>query len=348
MAADSPRKPLPVAVRTGDRRAALEALRDDLADAFAEAGSREKAPLARALSACLLEQQQWRDSTRHAVENTVNTHLVPALGKRALASLRRSDIQTFVNGLELAASTVATVHQHVRTILGAAVEDGRIMRNPAVGVKLPEVVKAPVVPLSAEQVWTLADAAPDRLRVIVVLGAGLGLRQGETLGLSVDRVDFLRRQVRIDRQMVTPPSGPPRFGPPKTKASFRTIPASKVVLDELAAHIKAYGTGTDGILVHLEDGRPIGRNRFGDAWRATSESVEMKGTRYHDLRHHFASALIASGCSIKAVQESLGHASAKETLDTYSHLFPADHDRIRQAVEATLSRPAETRRALAK
>lgn len=203
-----------------------------------------------------LGQQQWRTSTRHAVENTVNTHLIPALGQRQLASLRRSDLQTFVASLALAPSTVSTVHQHVRTIFGAAVEDGRIVRNPAVGVKLPEVVKAPVVPMSAEQVWTLADAAPDHLRVIVVLGAGLGLRQGETLGLSVDRIDFLRRQVRIDRQMVTPPSGPPSFGPPKTKASFRIIPASTVVLDQLAAHIKAYGTGVDGILIHLEGVAP--------------------------------------------------------------------------------------------
>jgi integrase len=41
---------------------------------------------------------------------------------------------------------------------------------------------------------------------------------------------------------------------------------------------------------------------------------------FHDLRHHVASVLIAAGCSIKAVQEGLGHANASETLDTYSQL----------------------------
>jgi site-specific recombinase XerD len=44
--------------------------------------------------------------------------------------------------------------------------------------------------------------------------------------------------------------------------------------------------------------------------------------------------LIAAGCSIKAVQEALGHANASETLDTYSHLWPTDQDRIRDAVQA--------------
>ncbi len=55
---------------------------------------------------------------------------------------------------------------------------------------------------------------------------------------------------------------------------------------------------------------------------------------FHDLRHHYASALIAAGCSIKAVQEALGHANASETLDTYSHLWPTDEDRIKDAIAA--------------
>jgi integrase len=54
---------------------------------------------------------------------------------------------------------------------------------------------------------------------------------------------------------------------------------------------------------------------------------------FHDLRHHYASVLIAAGCSIKAVQEALGHKNARETVDTYSHLRPADEDRVRDAIE---------------
>lgn len=234
-------------------------------------------------------------------------------------------------------------------MLGAAVEARRIVRNPAVGVKLPEIVAAPVVPLSAEQVWTLADAASPALAAAVIVGAGLGLRQGEATGLTADRIDWLAgRSVRVDRQLVTPATGVPRLGPPKTKAAFRSVPASDVVLDALAGHLKAHGTSevwdasgraVPGLVFHV-GGRPIGRNRFGDLWRATVRRAGLPaGTRYHDLRHHFASGLIAANCSVKAVQDALGHASARETLDTYGHLWPADHDRIRAAVETTLARP---------
>ncbi|MFP5577448.1 MAG: tyrosine-type recombinase/integrase [Acidimicrobiia bacterium] len=68
-------------------------------------------------------------------------------------------------------------------------------------------------------------------------------------------------------------------------------------------------------------------------WRAAADGAGLPdGTRFHDLRHHTASLLIAAGCSVKVVQRQLGHASATETLDTYGHLWPTDEDRVRAAV----------------
>jgi integrase len=62
-----------------------------------------------------------------------------------------------------------------------------------------------------------------------------------------------------------------------------------------------------------------------------------EGFRYHDLRHHFASLLIASGADVKVVQHRLRHSSAKTTLDNYSHLWPDSDESTRTAVEQVLS-----------
>ena len=59
---------------------------------------------------------------------------------------------------------------------------------------------------------------------------------------------------------------------------------------------------------------------------------------FHDLRHFYASLLIAKGCSIKTVQKRLGHQSAMETLDTYSHLWTDSDDETRAAVDVVLDR----------
>jgi integrase len=60
------------------------------------------------------------------------------------------------------------------------------------------------------------------------------------------------------------------------------------------------------------------------------------GTGFHALRHYYASLLIRHGESVKVVQARLGHASASETLDTYSHLWPDAEDRTRAAVDSVL------------
>ena len=59
----------------------------------------------------------------------------------------------------------------------------------------------------------------------------------------------------------------------------------------------------------------------------------------HALRHYYASLLIRFGESVKTVQARLGHASAAETLDTYSHLWPDSDDRTRDAIDSVLPRP---------
>lgn len=104
------------------------------------------------------------------------------------------------------------------------------------------------------------------------------------------------------------------------------------MLDAIAAHLAAHGTGRDGVIVH-HDGAPVPAMAWGYRFReARTEAGLGDDVTSHDLRHFYASALIAGGCSIKAVQSALGHRSAAMTLDVYGHLFPGDEDRIRAAI----------------
>jgi integrase len=66
-----------------------------------------------------------------------------------------------------------------------------------------------------------------------------------------------------------------------------------------------------------------------------------EGVGFHQLRHFYASLLIRHGESVKTVQLRLGHASAVETLNTYSHLWPDSDDRTREAVDLVLGANAE-------
>ena len=283
--------------------------------------------------------QPWRESTRRNKVGHLEHHILPALGSRPLATLRRSDVRAFVKdrSTHLAPLTVAVTMQTFRSVLRAAVEDRVIASSPANGVKLPSVERDETLPMTREQVATMTDAVPERLRAAVIVAASTGLRNGELFGLTVDRVDFMRRTVRVDRQLVTLPCAEPTWGPPKTTASSRTIPVPDDLLVVINHHLAEHGAGRGGLLFTTIDGRPLVRNASGHVWRrAASAAGTPPGTSWHDLRHHYASLLISAGLSVKAVQSRLGHASAKVTLDTYGHLWPDDDDRTRDAIAQAL------------
>lgn len=183
----------------------------------------------------------------------------------------------------------------------------------------------------------MVDAVPDRYRALIVFAAGMGLRQGECFGLTVDRVDFLRRHVRDDRQLINARAGVPEFGPPKSKASFRTVPMPEVVGNALSAHLARYRSGPAGLMFTNTFGNPLRRSAFNETWhRARIAGALPEWATFHDLRHFYASLLISRGCSVKVIQKRLGHQSAVETLDTYGHLWPDSDDETRNAVDLVL------------
>jgi len=72
-------------------------------------------------------------------------------------------------------------------------------------------------------------------------------------------------------------------------------------------------------------------------WRKTLRDAGLAGIKLHDLRHFYASGLIAAGCDVVTVQRSLGHAKATTTLNTYGHLWPTAEDRTRKAAASIMS-----------
>jgi integrase len=255
-------------------------------------------------------RQVWRESTGSAVAVAL-ARAYPVIGDRPIAALRTSELQALVRLLAdrgKAPTTIKATYRAVAAVLKAAVTDRVLATSPAVGVRLPKIDRPRVQPLELEQVQALAAVMPARAAASVLFAAGSGLRMGEVLGLTVDRVDFLRRTVRVDRQMIAPlGSGVPTFGPPKTAASNRVVPLAAVTLEGLAAHLARWPAGPDGLIFTSSEGGAWRRGKFGALVRTAREKAGLpESVTFHDLRHHFASVLIGAGCSIKAVQEALG------------------------------------------
>lgn len=291
-------------------------------------------------------QLQHRDSTARDVETSLRVHLYPALGNRPIGSIQPSDVQLWVADLtrRLAPSTVIKTYSFLATIMKSAVRDGLIAKTPCVDINLPKVQRKRISPLTVEQVAALIDAAPAPYRALIHFCAGTGARAREAFGVTVDRVDFMRRQVLFDRQLASR-DGSAEWKDPKTESSVRTVPLDDGVLQTLAGYLAKHPAGSNGLIFRT----PRSGKAF-DLQRAYMKGSKVgwfrKAARVaglpdtitlHDLRHFYASLLIRNGASVKTVQARLGHKSALETLDTYGHLWPDADDQTRNILNVALA-----------
>ena len=143
--------------------------------------------------------------TQEAYRSILCTHIRPELGAIKLEALNAHTIQHFYNGLSqkgLSAKTVKNVHGVLHELLQQAVRIGYLRMNPSDACTLPRVVKKEIKPLGDDAIRQFLEAIQGhRFEILLMVTLFTGLREGEVLGLSWDRVDFNKGTLLIDRQL---------------------------------------------------------------------------------------------------------------------------------------------------
>jgi integrase len=291
-------------------------------------------------------RQVWAAGTATAMDLAVRSC---SFADVELRKLRRSHVETWVKTMSttLQPGTIRTRVNNVRSVLRAAVRDRLITTDPSDGVVLPRLRRAEhamQIP-SLEDVGAILRACPPEFAPFVALCAFAGLRLGEAAAVQVSDIDFLRRRLHVQRQVQRSGGEHVAITPPK-HGSERVVFLPDELLQLLAAHVERGTFGAEGWLFTGGSGMPPHQNTIGTRWRRTLHAAGLDPIRLHDLRHFYASGLIAEGCDVVTVQRALGHAKATTTLATYSHLWPNAEDRTRTAasalMRASLAAPADS------
>lgn len=269
----------------------------------------------------------------------VQNHIKPALGHKKLKTLNRVEVRKLYNekSKRLSPRSVDYLHVTLQKALNQAVRDDLIPRNVAAGER-PHSSRQrntkEAEALSQVQVKALLEAANGmRNEALYILAVHTGLRQGELLGLKWTDVDLgggsgelsVRRSLKVTAKGLG-------FGPPKNKASRRSVPLNKTAVAALKAHRRRQNEErlrtpewTDNALVFPNRvGRPLDHNNlYHREYKALLKKASLaeQGFTFHSLRHTFGTALFKKGEHPKIVQSLLGHASIVQTMDTYSHLL---------------------------
>lgn len=272
-----------------------------------------------------------RASTRARDAQFYKSHIRPAFGDTPLNKLDRTSLRSWVaqlgspSGSNLAPATIHKVVQVLNKAIKAAFEDRLIPHNPVAKLPLPRIEHQEMRFLNSDELWRLADSIDARYRAFVLIAGFGGLRLGELLGLRWACIDLDSQRIRITETLVDVEARI-HFGPPKTKASIRSVPIPSFVCEALAA-LGADDTDSDDLVFRSPEGHPVRpalfRRRF---WEPAVRRAGLAPLRIHDLRHTAVSLWIADGAHPKQVAALAGHSSVSVVLDRYGHLYPAHDD----------------------
>jgi len=236
-----------------------------------------------------------------------------------LEDLTTHKLQQFFNKQnKLSYSSLVKIQRLLNAALEKAVACDALIKNPMLGVELPQVERPQqVLAFTDEQIDALLNAAASSryykwLLSPIELALYCGLRLGEVFGLRVQDVGYDSNSITICNSLQA--IGSKLIDSPlKTEKSYRTIGVPKEIIDRLP-HPK------DGYIFHTKDGNAISPNNFHRAWaKLLNEAGLDTHLHFHALRHTHATKLIAAGVPIPNVSRRLGHSNITTTLNIYTH-----------------------------
>ncbi|HSL99640.1 MAG TPA: tyrosine-type recombinase/integrase [Candidatus Limnocylindria bacterium] len=309
-----------------------------------------------------------KPSTQHGVRLILDKALLPAFGDKPLDKITRDDVKTFAYRMleagrakeikladggktkTLSRSSVMGMGRTLSAIFNHAIEDGILTSNPAqrpgryirTGDRREKIDF-----LTPEEGRILLEAAKaHRARHYPILATALytGARQGELLALQWGDIDWHGKFIEIRRAnwrgiISTPKSGKGRRVDLADHLAGILSEHRRVLVAEA---LKAGKPMPDWVFPS-EEGTPLDAANLRKVFAKVLKKAGLRQIRFHDLRHTFASWLIANGESLAYVKEQMGHHSIQITVDTYGHLIPGANREAVNRLAAMVENPQPIR-----
>jgi integrase len=286
-------------------------------------------------------------------------HLGPGLGRKRLTKLTVSDCDLLWKAKREAgysANSVRIMRTVLRKALGQAEREGLIARNVAALSGAPRVVAKEGRTLTPEQARTLLAAVRGERKeaqALVTIMLAYGLRRGEALGLRWDRLDWAAGTLLVSHSVKRIKERDPVAGRRtclvvselKNRRSRRTLYLTPQLVELLRRHrarraeerLAAGEAWQDhGLVFPSEVGTPLDPDNFSHRLSALCKRAGLGHWHPHELRHSWASLMLAQGTPLHVVSEVLGHTSIAITKDVYGHLMEGDRRSAAEAMSRAL------------
>ncbi len=271
-----------------------------------------------------------RKPSRINVESIARNNIVPHIGDIMLQDLRPFHIEQLKNKLlkEKTQYTAYNVLVTLRKILNKAVKWDFIQVNPVSKIDLPKRPKTEHPILSPKELFDLVENLEGYSKYVVALAGYTALRRSEIFGLMWKDINFKNNTINIERQFHHQETYPV-----KSDHSKEIIP----IWHRLSRMLKEWKLQCNFNiwLFPGKNDKPLAPESWSTrGWPRIREKYNFPSNlRFHDLRHTFASIMIAQGVSVPDVQKLMRHSSYQTTMDIYRHILPNQLEKAIQALE---------------
>jgi integrase len=293
--------------------------------------------------------------THQGYEAYLRRHILPTLGSLPVRAVTRRVIKTLLAEKAktgLGKNSIRLIRAALSACLSGAVDDEIIRANPAFGLGRRGARRADVLtpaerqkrirPLSGAQLTALLGAAQAEPRYFPVFAllAMTGMRPGEAFGLRWEDVNFADRKIYVERtwsagRLETPKSGKTRV---VDMSAQLAVVLRKVEADRKAEKVRRGWPNLPATVFCTETGTPLDESKVRKVFRRALKKAGLPPFRLYDLRHTFASLLLANGVPITYVSAQLGHDDATTTLRWYARWLPAAETRAVDLLDEALPR----------
>jgi integrase len=274
-------------------------------------------------------------NTVYQQRRSFENHAVPRFGSTPLFRITQLDVAKWVADLsasELKPATVRLAHLVLSKTLGAAVDAGRLRRNPAQGVRLPTITRAEKRVLSGAEVERLAEAIDPRFCLFVWLGAYCGLRTGEMRGLRWSDIDCDTRWLHVRRQVTEVGGVQEETLVLKTSAAHRRVPVPRFLLETLKLY-RNDAPNTD-LVIPGPEGGPLRTTFAARFFEPACVRARIGHFSPHELRHTAITRWVSQGALPQDVARWAGHSTVAQVLDLYTHYEESAAERVRASLDA--------------
>jgi integrase len=256
-------------------------------------------------------------------------HIPPTFERRPITDIAQADVRAWYSKLGTTTGPTARARAYalLRTVLGTAVGDELIPANPCriSGAGLAKR-KVDVTPATLSELAAITAAMPDRLKLMVALGAWCALRFGELAELRRGDIDTAAGLVHIRRGAVQTKAGR-LVKDPKSEAGKRTVAIPPHLMPAVRDHLRDHARpGADGLLFTNRWGDELPPSSLHKIFYPARAKAGRPDLRFHDLRHTGATLAAATGASLAELMARLGHSTPTAAL-RYQHASQA-RDRV--------------------